>query len=145
MLRSVWKNGFDCRQIPSSLHSWVVTNSGVHLSRSISSNFAILSAVDISLFCKTFKTHYYKIPSYTQSNRALMIIKTPITLMIVAMMPRKFSQDGTLSMRIQPIRIFTAVLINAEIIIFLFSLCYYYHTKRCSLYPLNNLIMSPLY
>ena len=25
MLRSVWKNGFDCRQIPSSLHSWVVT------------------------------------------------------------------------------------------------------------------------
>lgn len=53
---------------------------------------------------------------YIQSNRALMIIKTPITLMIVAMIPRKFSQDGTLSMRIQPIRIFTAVLIKSDIV-----------------------------
>jgi len=43
-----------------------------------------------------------------------MIIKTPITLMIVAMIPRRLSQDGTLSMRIQPIRIFTAVLIRAD-------------------------------
>lgn len=48
-----------------------------------------------------------------------MIIKTPITLMIVAMIPRKFSQDGTLSMRIQPIKIFTAVLINELIIMFI--------------------------
>ena len=51
-----------------------------------------------------------------------MIIKTPITLMIVAMMPLRLSQDGTFSMRIQPIRIFTAVLINADtIIIILFA------------------------
>lgn len=45
-----------------------------------------------------------------------MIIKTPITLMIVDMIPLRLSHDGTLSMRIHPIRIFTAVLIKRDIV-----------------------------
>lgn len=50
---------------------------------------------------------------HTQAKSALKIIKTPITLIIVANMPFIFSQDGICSINIQPIRILTAVLINA--------------------------------
>ena len=64
-----------------------------------------------------------------------MIIKTPITLMIVAMIPRRLSHDGTLSMRIQPISIFTAVLINAETTISLYFCLF--NNNRLLAYILN--------
>lgn len=54
----------------------------------------------------------------TQLNNALIMIKTPITLIIVAIRPFKFNHSGTLSINIQPMRILIAVLINAETIIF---------------------------
>lgn len=55
--------------------------------------------------------------SYTQDSKALIIISTPMTFTIVEIIPFSPNQVGTLSIKIQPIKILTSVLINKEIII----------------------------
>ena len=72
---------------------------------------------------------------YTQSNNALIIISTPITLTIFATIPSRPSHEGTLSIKIQPINIRIAVCNNAFTIIIIL---YLYNESLVIIFTLYN-------
>lgn len=93
----------------------------------------------------------YLVCYYTQSNKALMIISTPITLITVFMIPFKLSHLGTYSISIHPMRMRTAVCISAEIYISVFLLknnfpqiTIAYNSSRTNLKPMSSCFLSSL-